>query len=298
MYMFWHKKTLVTHDQGFHADDVFAVATLELLFGSLNIKRTRDERVIARADFVVDVGCVYDEQKNRFDHHQEGGSGARENGIPFASFGLVWKAYGATLCKSQEVALIIDRKLVCAVDAIDNGVNLTTSSFTDASDYSISSVIGSLNPTEFEPKEYDVLFKKAVSIAKMVIEREIAGARALMSFKEVFAKAVKESSDKRFVLLSEEISRNIWQNFTSDFPELLFVIVPRGNAFSLRAIRKHPSSFENRKDLPLSWAGKRDLELEEVTGVKGATFCHNKRFVATASSKEAILNMLNIALEA
>ena len=296
--MFWHKKTLVTHDQGFHADDVFAVATLELVFGSLSVERTRDEKAIMKADFVVDVGRVYDEEKNRFDHHQEGGAGVRENTIPFASFGLVWKAYGQKLCGLKEVSEIVDRKLVCAIDAIDNGVNLTAPVFVNVSDYSVSSVIGALNPTEFEAKEYDALFKKAVSIAKLILSREIAGAKALISLKEVFTKAVEESVDKRFVLLQEEISRNIWQNFTSDFPELLFVIVPRGNTFSLRAIRKNPLSFENRKDLPSSWAGKSNEDLESVTGVKGATFCHNKRFVATASNKEAIMKLLEIALVA
>jgi uncharacterized UPF0160 family protein len=51
-------KTVATHSGGFHADDVFAVATFQLLLGKENIQviRTRDEAVIAAADYVVDVG--------------------------------------------------------------------------------------------------------------------------------------------------------------------------------------------------------------------------------------------------
>ena len=33
-------------------------------------------------------------------------------------------------------------------------------------------------------------------------------------------------------------------------------------------------SFENRLSLPSKWRGVRDAELEEVSGIKGATFVH------------------------
>ena len=40
------------------------------------------------ADIVIDVGGQYDPDAGRFDHHQRGGAGERENGIPYSSFGL------------------------------------------------------------------------------------------------------------------------------------------------------------------------------------------------------------------
>lgn len=36
---------------------------------------------------VVDIGGVYDLETNHFDHHQIGGAGKRENGIPYAAIG-------------------------------------------------------------------------------------------------------------------------------------------------------------------------------------------------------------------
>src|SRR3989344_2675707 len=90
------KKLIVVHDGGFHADDVFSVAALLLyLSGDAKVVRTRDPRIIESGDFVVDVGGVYDAERNRLDHHQTGGAGARTNGIPYAAFGLVWKKFGA-----------------------------------------------------------------------------------------------------------------------------------------------------------------------------------------------------------
>lgn len=295
--MLFNKKVVATHDQGFHADDVFAVATLKMCFGKLKVHRTRDIDLILKADIVVDVGRVYDPEKLRFDHHQEGGAGERGNNIPYASFGLVWKHFGKEVSGSLEIAELVDRHLVCAVDAIDNGVELTVSKIQGVSDYSVSSVIGALNPTELESKKnIDDLFLKAVDLAEVIIQREISQAKAILYFKDEFKKSVQFSADKRYVILEKEMSRQVWQQFTSEFKELLFVVVPRGNTFALRAIRENPTSFKNRKDLPESWAGKSDKELEAVSGVLGAIFCHNKRFVATASSKEAILKMLQIAL--
>ena len=50
-------KKAVTHNSTFHADDVFATATLSLLFGDdISFTRTRDADIIAGADIVYDVG--------------------------------------------------------------------------------------------------------------------------------------------------------------------------------------------------------------------------------------------------
>ncbi len=96
--MFNRKKIAVTHCGSFHTDDVFACATLSLYFKKNNLKykliRTRDDNIIKKADYVFDVGGIYDPKIDRFDHHQYGGAGKRENNIPYASFGLVWKKFG------------------------------------------------------------------------------------------------------------------------------------------------------------------------------------------------------------
>ena len=37
---------------------------------------------------------VYDIGGGEFDHHQAGGNGQRDNGVKYASCGLIWKSYG------------------------------------------------------------------------------------------------------------------------------------------------------------------------------------------------------------
>jgi len=84
---------LVTHSGKFHCDEVFAYAVLRLALGlsepgSHRLVRTRDPAIVTSADFAWDVGGVYDEAANRFDHHQRGAP-LRADGMPFSSAGLV-----------------------------------------------------------------------------------------------------------------------------------------------------------------------------------------------------------------
>ena len=79
-------KRIITHNGGFHTDDVFAVATLLIFLGEeeTEVIRSRDPEIIKTGDFVVDTGFIYDPEKNLFDHHQIEGAGERGNGIPYA----------------------------------------------------------------------------------------------------------------------------------------------------------------------------------------------------------------------
>jgi len=69
------KIKIITHSGNFHADDIFAVATIALILDrdgeKYEITRTRDESVIATGDYVVDVGGEHDPEIDHFDHHQK-----------------------------------------------------------------------------------------------------------------------------------------------------------------------------------------------------------------------------------
>jgi len=48
--------------------------------------------------------------------------------------------------------------------------------------------------------------------------------------------------------------------------------------------------------LPEAWAGLTDAALEAASGVPGAKFCHNSRFIAVASKRDAIIQMADLAI--
>ncbi|MEX2010580.1 MAG: MYG1 family protein, partial [Parcubacteria group bacterium] len=49
-------KTIATHSGMYHADDVFAVATLLMVYPDAEVIRTRDMEKIQEAEIAVDVG--------------------------------------------------------------------------------------------------------------------------------------------------------------------------------------------------------------------------------------------------
>src|SRR3989344_1599620 len=137
------KPLIITHSGNFHADDVLAVAALDILVGGDYILiRTRDPEVVKTGDYVVDVGGEYDPARNRFDHHQEGGAGLRDNDIPYSSLGLVWETYGEKICGSSGAARIVDGRLCVPIDAADNGVETVHLAREDIVPYGMHSITG------------------------------------------------------------------------------------------------------------------------------------------------------------
>ena len=294
---------IVTHSGSFHTDDVFAVATIKLFLGDVShrVIRTRDAEIIEKGDFVVDVGNVYDPDKNRFDHHQqEGGAGERDNGIPYSSFGLVWKKYGEKLCNSEEVASIIEKRLVFPVDASDNGVETYIKSSEDLIPYTIHNIVEAFYPTWKEEEggqDFDIAFVKVLEIARKILSREIRKAQDEKIGKVFVEKAYNEAKDKRIIIIDGHYS---WEETLACYSEVLFVVRPEHQNtvnWKVKAVRDDPiSSFEYRKYFPKSWAGKRNEELAKVTGVSDAIFCHNKCFIAVAGSKEGALKLAKLAV--
>ena len=296
MFFFSKKPTVVVHDGQFHADDIFAVASVSLALGKkIQIIRTRDEEKIATADYVLDVGGVHDPRLNRFDHHQKGGAGARENGIPYAAFGLVWKEFGEKICGSKEIAERIDTRLVSPIDAEDNGVNVV-SPLLGISQYTLQGYLYLQRPSWKESTEkYATSFLMLVEEAKKILLREIELTAHYLEARDAVRSAYERAPDKRIIELDHAYP---YQETLMDFPEPLFVILqkPSDGSWKLECVRKETGSFANRKDLPASWAGLRDTELQKETGVQSAVFCHNGRWLCVAKNREDILKLSQIAL--
>lgn len=304
--MFGKKTKIVTHNGTFHADDVFACAAVSIYLKQqgkrFSITRTRDEGVIAGGDIVFDVGGVYDPAKMRFDHHQKGGAGERENSVPYAAFGLVWKHLGVKVCGSSDAASSIDRRLVQIIDAHDNGINLSNSKIEGVVEYGISDAIIAMRPAWNEKLHEDKQFLKAVDFAKKILEREIVRAQAFEEAKKEIERVYHNTQDKQLIVLDTALSRQDILPVLCEKPEPVYFVYPKhtgnGSGWKVEGVRKNIEDFELRKDLPAEWAGLRDAELQEVTGVADATFAHNGRFLVVAGSKESALKLARKALKA
>ncbi len=293
------KITVAVHDGNFHPDDVFSVALLSLVHrGNIKVTRTRDHQVCSKSDYVLDLGGEYDQDKNRFDHHQTGGAGVRDNKIAYSTFGLLWQKYGDLVCGTKEIANILDKKLVTVIDADDNGFNLYQPIVNDIYPITLPDIIYGLRPTWKEGVEKrDGEFFKAVHLAKEIILRAIKVIKDKMEIIKVIQDFYQKSSDKRIILIDFiGISRyDIWEALQG-FSEPLFVVSPDKNNWSVVAMRKNLNDYGNRKDFPSTWAGLRDEDLAKVSGVSDALFCHNNLFLAVAKSKEGAVRLAKLAL--
>lgn len=309
---------IVTHGGTFHADDVWAVSVLNILFPDCEISRTRDPAMIEAADFAIDVGGIWDPAHGRFDHHQKNFSATRSSGVPYASAGLVWKEYGARCVSAlaaahaghqlsedsaQQIACAIDEDIVQYLDLSDVGAAKNA-----PGGYGLSAVISGFNPNWLDEQTLGYgdaaeayrlsQFRRAQGIlADIMINAVKYRVGALLALAQVRQSEVLEGGKVLFL----NNSALPWSAVVrKEMPKVLFVISHNlaEQRYMLHTVAVSSESFEARADLPAAWAGLRDAELAAVTGVPDASFCHNGRFIAAAKSFEGVLAMARLALQA
>ncbi|AOG10304.1 MYG1 family protein [Agrobacterium sp. RAC06] len=297
---------LVTHSGGFHADELLSSVILSRLYPDAQIVRSRAPDWITPASdrIIYDVGGAYDAEAQIFDHHQRGAP-LRDDGQPYSSFGLIWKHYGRAYLAAmglpadhiEAIHQGFDAKFVLPVDLMDNGA-LSPATAGPLADLTLPSLLETLKPVfdNKEPGADDRGFQSALSIARMIVEAAIGQRAAKLRAETMVLEAIAATGEGRVLELPMGMPfRPAIVKAGAD--HLLFVIHPRDKDWCITGIRKAEGSFEQRADLPAAWAGLSNGDLEAVCGVKGATFCHNGRFIAAANSRNAILDMAEIAVE-
>jgi uncharacterized UPF0160 family protein len=289
---------VATHSGSFHADDVFAIAAVSLLGEPVEVVRTRDRDALARADLRVDVGFRDDPATGDFDHHQRDFDAARDNGVRYASFGLVWREFGARLCDGDsEVADAVDGSLVQSVDANDTGQQLTRSLVEGVRPMTVSGIIGGFNARWDEtltPAQERERFDAAVAFASGILAREVASAASGRRSERIVHDAIAEAADPRVVELP--VNAPWKQALVPATADALFVIYPKRQGFGLEAVPRELGSFDNRRDLPAAWGGLEGADLVAATGVEDALFCHAKRFLVVARSHAGIERLAELAV--
>lgn len=287
-------KRIGTHDGRFHADEVMATAILMEIY-DIELIRTRDSAVLDKLDIVYDVGG------GEFDHHGVEKT-YREDGIPFAATGLIWKNFGKQVIilkdsglSEGEIDLIyqyIDRNLIEGMDALDNGIWIDK---TEIPLMNVSSIISDFNPSWKSDDDENEAFNGAVQIASKILNNFLNHKLSVLKAKECVEQAFKKRKTKELLVLNKYCPYSGVLRDLDKSDEVLYVVYPRKDSYAIQTVRKE--GREDKKKLPEAWAGKRDEELAAVTGVKDAVFCHTGRFIAVAGSQEGIMKMARLAIE-
>jgi uncharacterized UPF0160 family protein len=294
---------LVTHSGGFHADELLSSVVLTRLFPEAKIVRSRAPEWITPAPdrIIYDVGGAYDAEARVFDHHQRGAP-QREDGQPYSSFGLVWKHFGRDYIASfgvpaehiDAVHEAFDQGMVLPIDLVDNGAASPTGPLASLS---LSSLLETLKPDfdDREPGADERAFMAALGVARSFVEAGVSRSAAKLRAEALVRKSIEAAGSGHVLELPMGMPfRSAIENAGAD--QLLFVVHPREKDWIVTGIRRADEGFELRADLPVAWAGLTNGDLEAASGVKGATFCHNGRFIAAASTREAALAMADIAV--
>ncbi|MBV7409189.1 MYG1 family protein [Maritimibacter sp. DP1N21-5] len=291
---------LVTHSGGFHADELLSSVVLTRLFPEAALIRSRDERLTSAAPgrIVYDVGRVFDAEAGMFDHHQRPAP-LREDGQPYSSFGLIWAHYGRDYLLAMAVpetdldalAAAVDRGFVLPVDLMDNGA-LDPGEAGRLAGMTLPELLETLKPA-YDDRSADAddrAFHAALDVARAFVEAAVRTRAAKRRAEGVVAAAIEAAGDGRVLELPMGMPFRAGVE-AAGADHLLFVVHPRGEDWALNTIRKSGDGFAARADLPESWAGLTDAALEAASGVTGAKFCHNARFIAVAASREAVMEL-------
>lgn len=286
------QQILGTHDDDCHADEVFSYVCLKTIYPRHVLYRTRNIEDIPNHKSAI----IFDFGGDKYDHHKTNKL-KRKNGIPYSSFGLIWRDFGKKLIsivdkelseeQIQEVFHNIDKLLVEGIDAVDNGVYIKKGK-NSYSQYSISQIITNINSSHTP----DTAFDAAVAIAETIF----------FSLLNTQIKIVKETE-----LVLAEVNRQkspilvldkylAWKKCINK-TDVVYVVSPNktGDKYKIRAVQ-NSKTLEPRKPLPREWAGLDASDLQNKTNVKDALFCHPDCFLAGAKTKESAIKMAEIAL--
>ena len=278
--------TAFTHSGKFHADDVFSSALLLYLNPEITI--IRGNRV--PEDF---AGIVFDIGRGPYDHHQKD-SRVRENGVPYAAFGLLWEALGAEIL-GEELAQKFDESFVQPLDNNDN----------TGEKNELATLIGNFNPTWDAEGGNDEAFFQAVSVAGMILENKFeryrGNERADKRVEEIYTRhqqafhdREKHRDDARILILPEFVP---CQKFLSE-TQIAFVIFPSNRGGYCIQPQKKEYSMNYKCSFPSEWLGLENEELQAATGLKTAGFCHKGGFLMTTGDLADAVQACKISMEA
>jgi len=288
------KLNAVTHAGFFHGDEVLATAVLERALGEVYLARVNSVPESLRPEVIV-----YDIGHGRYDHHQSGGNGIRDNGVPYSSVGLIWRDFGMKALGESDAAEVawdyIDRLLIQGVDEVDNGLFISNEQ--SARQLTFPKTISLFNPHAESGLSFDKAFLEAVSYAGIVLDKAIAKYLSLAVAQPKVDRAITEA-EMHVAVLEERLP---WQELILDSAnpkadEVYFVVMPsEREGYIWQAVPDYLGSYGLRKQVPASWRGLSGDDLRRATGVETAFFCHRSGFAGVAETQDDAIRMARIA---
>jgi len=252
---------IATHNKIFHADEVTAIALLEVFTEEEYIVQRVDHDTTNFADFdmVIDIGKKYDGEKY-FDHHQyKGGK---------SSAGLIW----SYLEVEEDYPKI--SKFIKQIDDHDTGVQ-------KAKEFEYSNLISCYNSDDInDPQKQDEQFKKAVEFAKTVLDSFATMEENLQEAKSIVARSY--TFDNNRAILELETFTPHWTTYING------MLTPH-----IKAVVWEDEAEKNWKvKIPAKKLGSYELVTKPLEDDGTMEFVHSSGFYAIAKDEETMKKFL------
>lgn len=317
--------TVAVHDGLFHADEIFAVSLLDIIF-DVKIIRTRDESRLANADMRVDVGGKYNPDTFDFDHHQAGFNERHKSPNWFrydegplrSGFGLVFLHYGkeairaiipdATNSDVDAIFELVDKGLVAAIDCNDNGENdkFRAREF-PYSNNSMSKFVALMNPGDNQDasSQLDAFYSTRTIIGSYLIKEIKSTSNMVISAKK-FNEMAKELGDDEILILEKYMPYGYAYSRCPYANKIEMIVFPSINGnwmcispkYSYNKDRDtYPATLKNGKpreykhQAPEDICGLRDEELSKIVKIKDAVFVHSNGHLGACKTKKGAIKL-------
>lgn len=301
--------TLVTHAGAFHADDLLSYVILSDLYPEATLLRTRDQNLLEThkgKSIMFDTGGSYDPAKHIYDHHQPDAP-KRDDGTPYAAFGLVWKHFGTRWLvntagvpkkHAHTVWQGIDDTLVRQVDTVDNGVIENYNSI----ETDITTLIFRDNPSSlgmdgqyYPPSDAarDAAFKHTKSWVQPLLRGHAQSLARDAIGKDVVQKALDARPFKELVVLDTPVpwTKSLFACQGHESARLVTFPTGTNNEWALQTIPTKPQGLTARQWFPKAWRGLRGADMAKASGVNDAHFCHAGGFFCATTGKDAAIEL-------
>ena len=314
-----------THSGTFQADEALGVWLLRQtdMYRNSKVTRSRDIPMLEeQCDIILDVGGIYNHEALRYDHHQREYNEKfdSERITKLSASGLIYRHYGKEVISSfypnlpsnllDLVYVKMYDRFMEAIDAIDTGVEPSTTPLLYKDSTCLSSRVSRLNPrwNEEDKEGPDARFETASNLCGSdfvntlipLVESDLP-ARAFVQ-KAMEERFQTDSSGQIICLSSGGMP---WKSHVYELEqelgvekEILYVLyTDQGGMWRIQCVSVEGQAFTNRLGLPSSWRGVRDDLLSDVAGIPNCRFCHASGFIGGNDTFEGALKMAQVSLQ-
>lgn len=290
-----------THTGVFHADEVLATAILREIARYKKNEKFSLSRVLEAPE--DEDAIIFDIGGGKYDHHSCEIE-YRDNGVPYASAGLIWRDFGSEYLKTVEcsdayifdVLAEIDENLIQAVDARDNGYKEYSPAYCPGN-VTLSDMVAFFNPIWNEIGSHGAghsYFWTAVNVTQAIFRRFVKRIVSEYEARSVVVESMAKAENH--ILILEHFVP--WQKLVvNETDDIWFVIYPsKRGGYNWQVVPKSEEDSDPRCAVPSEWWGVDKETLQKLSGVDDAMFCHRNGFLGSCESVEGCQKMVERAM--